>query len=77
MSQSQMWPVSLSVRYPSFALVSHYLTNKLIGRESIHQTNISFHTRPCGSVHISIRRRYPTLFTESGEVTHVLLTVRH
>jgi len=30
-----MWPVNLSVRLPVEALVSHYLTNKLIGRESI------------------------------------------
>ena len=30
-----MWPVALSGRLPVDALVSHYLTNKLIGRESI------------------------------------------
>ena len=30
-----MWPVALSGRLPVEALVSHYLTNKLIGRESI------------------------------------------
>ncbi|CCQ44073.1 putative uncharacterized protein [Pseudarthrobacter siccitolerans] len=30
-----MWPVTLSGRLPVVALVSHYLTNKLIGRESI------------------------------------------
>ncbi len=30
-----MWPVTLSGRLPVEALVSHYLTNKLIGRESI------------------------------------------
>ena len=30
-----MWPVTLSGRLPVDALVSHYLTNKLIGREPI------------------------------------------
>ena len=30
-----MWPVALSGRLPVDALVSHYLTNKLIGRETI------------------------------------------
>ena len=30
-----VWPVTLSGRLPVEALVSHYLTNKLIGRESI------------------------------------------
>ena len=33
-----VWPVTLSGRLPVDALVSHYLTNKLIGREPIpHQ----------------------------------------
>ena len=30
-----MWPFNLSVRLPIVALVGRYLTNKLIGRESI------------------------------------------
>ena len=30
-----VWPVALSGRLPVVALVSHYLTNKLIGREPI------------------------------------------
>ena len=30
-----MWPFNLSVRLPIVGLVSHYLTNYLIGRESI------------------------------------------
>ena len=35
-----VWPVTLSGRLPVVALVSHYLTNKLIGRESIpHHKN--------------------------------------
>ena len=40
-----MWPVNLSVRLPVEALVSHYLTNKLIGRESIPDRR-SFPTTP-------------------------------
>ncbi len=32
-----MWPITLSGRLPIVALVSHYLTNKLIGRESIQK----------------------------------------
>ncbi len=39
-----MWPVTLSGRLPVEALVSHYLTNKLIGRESIPNRR-SFPTR--------------------------------
>ena len=35
-----MWPVALSGRLPVEALVSHYLTNKLIGRESIPNQKI-------------------------------------
>jgi hypothetical protein len=35
-----VWPVTLSGRLPVEALVSHYLTNKLIGRELIpHRQN--------------------------------------
>ncbi len=40
-----MWPVALSGRLPVGALVSHYLTNKLIGRESILDRR-SFPTTP-------------------------------
>jgi hypothetical protein len=36
-----VWPVTLSGRLPVVALVGHYPTNKLIGRESI-QNHKSF-----------------------------------
>src|SRR4029450_7171293 len=49
-----VWPVTLSGRLPVDALVSHYLTNKLIGRESIPDRK-TFHPKPCGS------RSYPVL----------------
>ncbi len=32
-----MWPVNLSVRLPVVALVSHYLTNKLIGHRPLQE----------------------------------------
>ena len=35
-----VWPVTLSGRLPVDALVSHYLTNKLIGRELIPDQKI-------------------------------------
>src|SRR5699024_11014322 len=34
-------------RLPITALVSHYLTNKLIGREPIQSQKTSFHHEPC------------------------------
>src|SRR5699024_3064740 len=42
-----VWPVTLSGRLPIIALVSHYPTNKLIGREPIQSQNKSFHQQPC------------------------------
>ena len=43
-----VWPVTLSGRLPVKALVGHYPTNKLIGREHIpHQKNLSPHTHAC------------------------------
>ena len=44
-----MWPVTLSGRLPVVALVSRYLTNKLIGREPIYNHYITLSTNtPCG-----------------------------
>ena len=55
-----MWPVTLSGRLPVDALVSHYLTNKLIGRESIpYRTRLSTHPH-AGTC------EYPVLATISG-----------
>lgn len=69
-----MWPVTLSGRLPVVALVSHYLTNKLIGRESIPNQK-SFHHQTMRPVIISsIRRRFQRLSQSQGQVTHVLLT---
>src|SRR5699024_11715450 len=42
-----VWPVTLSGRLPVKALVSHYPTNKLIGRESIQNRPKTFNQPPC------------------------------
>ena len=45
-----VWPVTLSGRLPVEALVGHYPTNKLIGREHIlHRKNFPHgsHAKPC------------------------------
>ena len=69
-----VWPVTLSGRLPVVGLVSHYLTNYLIGRESILDQN-SFHQHPMpGMVVSGIRRRFQRLSQSQGQVTHVLLT---
>ena len=69
-----MWPVALSGRLPVVALVSHYLTNKLIGRESILHRK-TFHTIPMRIGVISgISPGFPELSQSEGQVTHVLLT---
>ena len=47
-----MWPVTLSGRLPVDALVSHYLTNKLIGREPIPNRKIFPTTEHAFMVHI-------------------------
>ena len=49
-----VWPVALSGRLPVVALVGHYPTNKLIGREPIPDRK-TFHHQPCG------RRSYSVL----------------
>ena len=69
-----VWPVALSGRLPVEALVSHYLTNKLIGREPIPNRR-SFPLPPMqAEVISSIRRPFERLFQSQGQVAHVLLT---
>ena len=69
-----MWPVALSGRLPVVALVSHYLTNKLIGREAIPDRK-TFHTIPMRIGFVSgISSGFPGLFQSLGQVPHVLLT---
>ena len=69
-----VWPVALSGRLPVVALVSHYLTNKLIGREPIPDRK-TFHTirMPVGVIS-GISSGFPGLSQSLGQVAHVLLT---
>ena len=72
-----VWPVALSGRLPVKALVSHYPTNKLIGRESIPHRK-TFHTTPCKAMSYAvlaeISLRYPTV---KGRLLTCYSPVRH
>ena len=69
-----VWPVALSGRLPVEALVSHYLTNKLIGREPIPDRR-SFPPQPMRAEVISgISSCFQLVFRSQGQVAHVLLT---
>ena len=66
--------VTLSRPLPVIALVSHYLTNKLIGRETIHHRN-SFPAQRCRRDGVSgISTGFPVLSQNDGQVSHVFLT---
>jgi hypothetical protein len=74
-----VWPVTLSGRLPVKALVGHYPTNKLIGREHIPHQNPPkeepFPTTPCGTTGIpGISHPFRQLSRSEGQITHVLLT---
>ena len=69
-----MWPVALSGRLPVEALVSHYLTNKLIGREPIPNRRNFQTTTMRQQLISSISNRFQLLSQSLGQVTHVLLT---
>jgi hypothetical protein len=69
-----VWPVALSGRLPVIALVGHYPTNKLIGREPIPDRK-TFHTQEMPPRVISgISFRFRKLSQSLGQVAHVLLT---
>lgn len=69
-----VWPVTLSGRLPVEALVSHYLTNKLIGREHILYRKKTFQTQPCDQISypvlISVSQGYPRVQGRYSRVTH-------
>ena len=69
-----VWPVTLSGRLPVDALVSHYLTNKLIGRELIPDRNSFQLLKMPSQLVSSIRRRFQRLSQSQGQIAHVLLT---
>ena len=68
-----MWPYTLSGRLPVDALVGHYPTNKLIGRELIPHRK-TFHHTIQNVVLSGIRPSFPGLSRSAGQITHVLLT---
>lgn len=69
-----VWPVTLSGRLPVDALVSHYLTNKLIGREPIPNRKIFPTTKMPPSLISGISSCFQLLSQSPGQVAHVLLT---
>ncbi len=70
-----VWLIVLSDQLPIEALVSRYLTNKLIGRRSILERPKALITEPCDSVILcGIRPGFPGLFPTQGQVTYALLT---
>ena len=70
-----MWPFNLSVRLPIVALVGRYLTNQLIGRESISKRINPFTSVPCETVVLcGISSRFQLLSPTLRQVTHALLT---
>ncbi len=69
-----VWPVTLSGRLPVEAMVGHYPTIKLIGREHIlHRKNFP-PTHMHGPVISGISHRFQWLSLSEGQITHVLLT---
>lgn len=69
-----VWPVTLSGRLPVEAMVGHYPTIKLIGREHILNRK-TFHDHHMRGVVISgINHRFRWLSRSPGQITHVLLT---
>ena len=70
-----MWPFNLSVRLPIVALVGRYLTNQLIGRESILKRIAPLISSPCeNNMLCGISVRFQTLSPSLRQVTHALLT---
>ena len=70
-----MWPFNLSVRLPIVGLVSHYLTNYLIGREPIYQRIAPLVQERClPRTLCGISVLFRTLSPSDRQVAHVLLT---
>ena len=70
-----MWLTILSDQLPIVALVSRYLTNKLIRRGTILQRISALIKEPCDSLMLrGIRPPFEGLSPAEGQVSHVLLT---
>ncbi len=76
-----MWPVALSGRLPVKALVGHYPTNKLIGRETIPDRKSFPTTRMPGKLNIRDYHLFPSAIPKSrarsSRVTHPFATRVH
>jgi hypothetical protein len=71
-----VWVTILSDHLPVIALVSRYLTNKLMGRELIPKRLAPFYTTGIPAASTSgISLRFQRLFPTSGQIVHVLLTL--
>ncbi len=72
-----MWPTTLSGRLAIKALVSHYLTNKLIARKLFlqRQQEAAFLPEGTYAVLAPISRRYPSLKGKFSRVTHPFATL--
>ena len=69
-----VWLIVLSDQLPVVALVSRYLTTKLIGREPLPKRK-TFLIRPCDQMGVSgISSSFELLSQTSGQVAHVVLT---
>ena len=71
-----MWLIVLSDQLPIEALVSRYLTNKLMGRGpiSMRRPKLPFHLIITTRSTFGISPSFLGLSQSSGQVTHVLLT---
>ncbi len=70
-----VWPITLSGRLSITALVSFYLTNKLMDRRLILQRNESFRYQSMCLITIwGISPGFPRLSPSEGHITYVLLT---
>ncbi len=69
------WLTILSDQLPVMALVSRYLTNKLIGRESIPERLTFSQSVMRQKTTFGINPSFPGLSQTRGQVTHVLLTL--
>ena len=69
-----VWLIILSDQLGIVALVSHYLTNKLIGRGLILHRRSFTPSRMPKMVISGIRPRFQGLSQSAGQIAHVLLT---
>ena len=70
-----MWLIILSDQLPVVALVSRYLTNKLIGREVLHRCIAAFPAKACAPADVrGITQPLGWLSPADGQIPHVLRT---